>query len=487
MNRQTMNPYLPGWEYIPDGEPKLFDGRVYIFGSHDEARGERYCTGDYVTWSAPADDLSAWTYEGVIWRVCDDPDYADTEPGEVLYFAPDCTKGPDGRYYLFYFSSRMEKIGVAVCDTPGGHYRFYGNVKWPDGRTFSSEDGFGLLFDPGILSDESGNWLYYGYGLKREIPGFPKAGAEGGFAVGLEDDMLTIKAEPKRTIPGRITPEADIESWGNHTFQEASSIRHYNGMYYLVYSGEEGHDLCYAVSKYPDRDFEYGGVIISNGDVGLKGRTEENAVGYIGNNHGGLLQIADQYYIFYHRHTHGIQYSRQGCIERVEIREDGSIPQVEITTQGASGVPLTAKNTEYSAHHACFLRSGEGILHYSGRVHWNDMHPYISQEAEDRAATLQNQFIYNMKNNAVCGFKYLFFDGTETALELRVRGNFTGMIELVLDDPEGKAAAQVKVEPKNKWTWVKTETEQMPGSHAVYFRFVGTGSCDFDAFRFSAE
>ena len=43
---QTRNPYLPGWEYIPDGEPKFFGDRVYVYGSHDEAEGERYCTGD---------------------------------------------------------------------------------------------------------------------------------------------------------------------------------------------------------------------------------------------------------------------------------------------------------------------------------------------------------------------------------------------------------------------------------------------------------
>ena len=47
---QIYNPYLPLWEYVPDGEPHLFNGRVYIYGSHDEANGTAYCQGDYV-WS----------------------------------------------------------------------------------------------------------------------------------------------------------------------------------------------------------------------------------------------------------------------------------------------------------------------------------------------------------------------------------------------------------------------------------------------------
>ena len=31
------NPYLPQWEYIPDGEPRVFGDRVYVYGSHDKA------------------------------------------------------------------------------------------------------------------------------------------------------------------------------------------------------------------------------------------------------------------------------------------------------------------------------------------------------------------------------------------------------------------------------------------------------------------
>ena len=35
MKKQAFNPYLPSWEYIPDGEPYVFNGRVYVYGSHD--------------------------------------------------------------------------------------------------------------------------------------------------------------------------------------------------------------------------------------------------------------------------------------------------------------------------------------------------------------------------------------------------------------------------------------------------------------------
>lgn len=69
-----MNPFLPLWEYTPDGEPHIFGDRIYLFGSHDTEGGDRYCSkGDYVGWSAPLDDLSDWRYEGVMYTAEQDP------------------------------------------------------------------------------------------------------------------------------------------------------------------------------------------------------------------------------------------------------------------------------------------------------------------------------------------------------------------------------------------------------------------------------
>ena len=70
MKKQVFNPYLPSYEYIPDGEPRVFNGRLYIYGSHDKFSGDVYCQNDYVCWSAPVDDLRDWRYEGVIYKKC---------------------------------------------------------------------------------------------------------------------------------------------------------------------------------------------------------------------------------------------------------------------------------------------------------------------------------------------------------------------------------------------------------------------------------
>jgi hypothetical protein len=64
VKKQALNPYLPEWEYVPDGEPRVFGGRLYVFGSHDRFDGDRYCMNDYVSWSAPVDDTGISSIAG---------------------------------------------------------------------------------------------------------------------------------------------------------------------------------------------------------------------------------------------------------------------------------------------------------------------------------------------------------------------------------------------------------------------------------------
>ena len=82
------NPYLPLWEHLPDGEPRVFEDpdnpgkyRVYIIGSHD-VRFTSYCGPDIRAWSAPVEDLSSWRDEGAIFT------YPIDGQWDVMY-APD--------------------------------------------------------------------------------------------------------------------------------------------------------------------------------------------------------------------------------------------------------------------------------------------------------------------------------------------------------------------------------------------------------------
>ena len=160
MKKQALNPFLPSWEYIPDGEPHVFDDRVYLYGSHDYFRGYVYCMGDYTCWSAPVSDLSDWRCEGIIYRREQDPRNRD---GRMTLFAPDVAKGSDGRYYLYYIPNASPVVSVAVCDTPAGHYEFYGFVHYSDGTLLGERDGDDPQFDPGVFREGNMTYLYTGF------------------------------------------------------------------------------------------------------------------------------------------------------------------------------------------------------------------------------------------------------------------------------------------------------------------------------------
>lgn len=493
MKKTAVNPYLPFWETVPDGEPHVFGDRVYIFGSHDKRNGISFCEDDYVCWSAPVDDPGDWRYEGVIYKKEQDPlngaPYGkklpefEGEPGTKdnlhCLYAPDVAQGPDGRFYLYYALDFVNVISVAVCDTPAGKYEFLDFVTREDG----SIPGIGRWFDPAILCEESGNYLYYGFCPPVRFPGMEKLEIPGAMMVKLAADMHTIITEPVCVANGCDTAKGtDYEA---HPFFEASSIRHFGEHYYFVYSSLQGNELCYGMAESPEGPFEYRGVIVSNGDLGYKGNTLP--VNYMGNNHGGLVQIEDKYYIFWHRHTHGTAFSRQGCADQVEILSDGTIPQTEITSCGLNGGALPAEG-KWGTYIACHLTEGDrskvGQVVMGGPgeevPEIPEEMPYITEEEKKGEEKELYPFIYNMRGGAVAGFKYFALKGTEKEITVTVRGR--GILELVIDAPDGCAVGSVEC-GSSEWTEQRMDISVTEGVHALYFR-VKEGYVDFAEFVF---
>lgn len=405
MNRQAVNPYLPSWEYIPDGEPHVFNGRVYVYGSHDRFNAPIFCVNDYVCWSAPVEDLSEWRYEGVIYRKKQDP---KNPLGYHLLFAPDVCQGPDGRYYLYYAFDFLGIMSVAVCDTPAGEYKFLGHIHYADGTLWGRRRGDQLPFDPGVLADDDGRvWLYSGFynAVPAILTGGHKLRCDGGTVLELEKDMVTIKTEPRV-----IFPKKGPGAFQGHEFFEASSIRKEGKTYIFVYSSRHNHELCYATSQSPDRDFSYGGTLVSQGDIFLDSNlSEKHAANYLGNTHGGLLKLEDKWYVFYHRQTNRHSYSRQACAEKLRRNENGAFLQAEVTSCGLNDGPLKGKG-RYEARIACNLWGKNGTGRYDGPFpKWRlRNHPYFTQDGPDREDS-GNQYIANMRDGAVAGFKYFAF------------------------------------------------------------------------------
>lgn len=519
--KQVYNPFLPLWEYIPDGEPHVFGDRLYLFGSHDIEGGQRYCAaGNYVGWSAPLNDLSDWKYEGVIYESKQDPraqgDFCDL-------YAPDVVRGNDGRYYMYYGMSggigntgddHNTPVGVAVCDTPAGKYQYLGYLRNPDGTPFLRY----LPGDPAVINDDGVIRLYYGWALSmvaatahsggagqgaagqassgRALPDFramPKAqlrqfllGAEqmlfhrtkeqlmaepedvmGANHAILADDMLTVISEPARIVPSQFM--ALGTSFEGHGFYEASSIRKINGTYYFIYSDENSNMLSYATSRYPDRDFVYRGVIISNGDVGLDGREGKDRVNMTANNHGSLECVNGQWYIFYHRHTHNSTYSRQACAEKVTIQADGTIRQVPCTSCGLNQGALAAAG-EYPAVIACNITNG-AMPHATNRVVNADI-PYVTHSGEER-------YITNIKSGTRIVYKY--FDLSQPVnLAMTVRSKSSGMITVLTN---GVSQGKVNIAASKDWYCI-TLPLSAAGTAVMELRIEGEGPMDILAISF---
>lgn len=468
MKKQGLNPYLPSWEYVPDGEPYVFNNRVYVYGSHDRFNGYAYCLNDYITWSAPVDDLSDWRYEGII---LNRTDVEDNEDCDSCLYAPDVTVGPDGRYYLYYVDSKRSIVSVAVCDRPDGKFTFHGYVHYSDGTILGTREGDEPQFDPGVLTEGDVTYLYTGFCARGD------KSRSGAMATVLGTDMLTIIEEPVIIAPSE--PYSKGSGYEGHEFFEAPSIRKHGDTYYFVYSSIVMHELCYATSKYPTKGFVYRGVIVSNNDLHIDTyKPADKPMFYGGNNHGSIVEINGQWYIFYHRHTNGTNYSRQGCMEKIEFLEDGTIPQVEMTSCGANDGPLIGSG-EYPTYLACNLFYKEESIYTDCSSAWMDgQFPKITQDGRDGDEEIG--YIANMKDSATAGFKYFKCNGIKR-IKIKVRGYCLGHFE-VKTSWNGEPLGRIPVVFSNVWKEYSEDIVIPDGVQALYFTYTGDGSASFASF-----
>ncbi|MBR2806966.1 MAG: family 43 glycosylhydrolase [Oscillospiraceae bacterium] len=472
MNKEALNPFLPIDVYHPDGEPHVFGDRVYLFSSHDMENGGTYCMLDYEIWSAPVDDLSDWTSRGVNYSAKQDPLCS----GKMRYmYAPDCVRGNDGRYYLYYCLSGEKgrggysnPISVAVSDTPDGKYEYLGIVRNPDGSPMIRLTNF----DPAVINDSGTVRLYFGTGmpwLENVKPALLKAfvlsriilkpvadcrkDITGSYHVELSDDMLTICSEPIRiddTISG--------DDYHGHRFFEGSSIRKVGGRYYFIYSSVNNHELCYATSERPDGGFVYGGTIVSNGDVGYRGRKPADRLNHTGTNHGSIENINGQWYVFHHRQTHNSDYSRQALAERIEILPDGMIPQVEITSCGLNGGPL--RGGVYPAVICCNLTNGH--MSHGSNVKRKRNEPCVSSGNGER-------YISGITDGTMIGYKYFALDGSG---ELRIKARGSGGVF------ETNLGVSVETVRSDAWTDYSVRYDIEKGTYPLFLTFRGNGKAE---------
>ncbi len=295
-------------------------------------------------------------------------------------------------------------------------------------------------------------------------------------------DMLTvISGDELRYIGVKTGDEAKGTAFEEQPFGEASSMRKFHGKYYFIYSSLNSHNLCYAVSDRPDGGFEYGGILVSCGDVGLPGVPDvKHARMCTGNTHGSLIEIGGKHYIFYHRHSNRKQSSRQACAEEIRF-ENGKFYQAEMTSCGLNGGPLSGKGN-YPAYIACNVYGKSGTRFMSMIKYPKADNPFLTQKGKDREEG-PDQYVSNFCTGCTVGFKY--FDLRDTKeITIHLQGYGNGCIVTVRTQEHGEPVCRIPVETAlQEKAFAGKLPDGLGAKEALYFSIEGQGGT-FDFLSF---
>ena len=508
MSASAQNPYLPLWEHLPDGEPRVFEDpdqpgklRAYIIGSHD-VTGTAYCGPDIRMWSAPVEDLSQWRDEGTIFSWFVNGQW-DTMYAPDLVETVDRTTGKK-TYWLYPHSRGWRRVAM-VCkgDRPNGPFT-------PVNLT---EDGTQCLpgslidFDPSVFIEnitdkkdkdyQKGYRAYVFYGFQHST------------ACELDQNTMYSKREgtelidpfiPASSADGRLLDKAGSEYKAlyqgqnplDFNFFEASSIRQVGNKYVMVFSGYSGKEyglgntnsaLRYAFGDSPLGPWRSGGVLVDSRGVVLNEDGSKLICTNAGHNtHGSLQEINGQWYVFYHRPPRGFGNARQAMVAPVKITWDKK-PVAKGGVVKITGFDPFVKNNEWvaaaadgNAYTGAEVTS-EGFqifglppyAYYSAGIACFMYGPNSNQYMQDNHDVWNNSMdLAGIQNGGIIGFKYFGFgglaqdtkgckafegtkkgDNTEIFVNLTHGKHGAFKIHVKLDDPwKGEEIASIAV-PEN--------------------------------------
>ena len=447
----AQNPYLPLWEHLPDGEPRVFEDpdnpgklRAYIIGSHDTHYSE-YCGNDIRMWSAPVEDLTDWRDEGPIFSY-----YVDGRWDTM--FAPDLVEVKDkatGKktYWLYPHSRGWRRVGM-VCkgDRPNGPFTPVNLTE--EGR--ACVDGSLIDFDPSVfvenITDKKDKdydkgfraYVFYGFQhstaceLDQNTMYSKRPGTE------LIDPFIPASSHDGRLLDKEGSEYKALYQGQNpldFNFFEASSIRQVGNKYVMVFSGYSGKEyglgntnsaLRYAFGDSPLGPWRSGGVLVdSRGVVPNEDGSHLTTTNAGHNTHGSLQEINGQWYVFYHRPPRGFGNARQAMVAPVKITWDKK-PVAKGGVVKITGYDPFTKNNEWTAkasdgnEYTGAEVTSEGFqifglppyAYYSAGIACYMARPNANQYMQDNHDVWNNSMdLAGLQNGSVIGFKYFNFAG----------------------------------------------------------------------------
>ena len=502
----SANPYLPLWEHLPDGEPRVFEDpdnpgkyRAYIIGSHD-LRYTSYCGPDIRAWSAPVEDLSNWRDEGPIfthfvngqWDVMYAPDLVEVirKDGTKEYYLYPHSRGP-GREAMVAKGDRPDGPFTPINLTEDGANTVPGSIMGFDPSVYID-----YITDPNDPDYEIGFRAYGYWGFQRSLAGELDQNTMYSLRPGREVIDYFIPAssrygvirDPEGTEYPNVFPGEDL---GAFNFFEAASIRKIGNKFVWVYSGYSGPDyglsstnsaLRYAYGDTPLGPWKSGGVLVDSRAVVLNEDGTALQTTYAGHNtHGSIEKINDQWYAFYHRAPRGFGNARQPMVAPVTIEwdeasvADGGKVVIRAYDPYAENSIWTAKDSNGNEYKGAEVTS-EGFNIYGldpYKYYSAGYASYLSDIGlqQDSWDIWDNDMpVSNVKDKDIVGYKYFGFGGldkdtkglkafkgtepgneTSFNLFLRPRTDKEFKVNIMLDGPwennvwNGKKIGEIKI------------------------------------------
>lgn len=447
------NPLLPPtWNlFIADGEPRVINGRMYLFGSRDNYDGVgkdgiyEWCSTDYhLIWS---DDLIHWTDAGEILHMDDIPE--EMRNGAIRLWAPDIFQDPkSGKFYLTMCTNKSRNI-IFEADRPEGPY------KNPRMITLNGEPWNSI--DPGVLVDDDGK-------VYIALPKFIVAQLD-------PDDYSHILPESVRHLNEAMPKD-------NEPF-EGPSLRKFGDTYYYIYIQNVGKvaergacptRMAYLTSKSPLGPYEYGGLILSTYHYPDAG-----------NVHGSIEPFHDKWYVAYHRSVPGLHFTRVACMDPLEFAEDGTIKEVRMSSSGVRGAFRMGDRIQASSA-VEFSEGRAGKKMFVIRAG--------AQDATRPSGMTDYPFIRFSEKGQWTGYCWMDFSPKISSVAVSVSSTAVGgRLEIRRSSADGELLATVEV-PHTDGQWqvvevpVRTEASERDSFYVVATDVPASGVVEVDWLRF---
>nr|WP_205967587.1 glycoside hydrolase family 43 protein [Paraglaciecola sp. 20A4] len=304
--------------YTADPSAHVFDGKLYIYPSHDyeagipqDDNGDHFAMRDYHILSM--NEVGGEVTEHGVALSVDDVSWAGRQ-----MWAPDAAS-KNGQYYLYFpLKDKQDifRIGVAISDSPVGPFKpqpepMAGSFSM-DPAVFEDDDQQHYLFFGGIWGGQLQRWTKGEYSSQDDYPA-DDAPALMPKAVKLAADMVSMDGEPQDIMivdeSGQPIKQGDLD----RRFFEAAWVHKYQGNYYLSYSTGDTHKIVYAMSENLMGPYTYKGVVL------------DPVVGWT--NHHSIAQFQGKWYLFYHDSTlsKGQTHLRSVKMAELKYNQDGTI------------------------------------------------------------------------------------------------------------------------------------------------------------------